>query len=759
MTPPIVIQQAFDLALQHHQAGRLQEAEALYRQILAQQPAHAGALHLLGLMAHQIGRNDIAANLISRAIALDPSVPEAHINLGNALKDLGQLDAAIAAYRRAIALRPGYAEAFSNLGNALKDFGQLDEAVAAHRQAVAFNPDLPEGHNNLGSALKDRGQHDEAIAAFRKAIALRPAYVEAHSNLGNALRDAGQFDEAIAAFRRTIALSPNYAEVHGNLGVALIDSGQLDEAIAEFRRTIALNPNLIEAHMNLGNALKDKGQLDEAIAVFRQAITLRPTFPQAHNNLGNALKDAGQPDAAITAYQQAIALDPNLPETHNNLGNALTSKGQLDEAIAACRRAIALRPSYCEAHSNLILALHYHPAYDAHALAEEHHRWNREHAEPLRPFLRPHENNRDGDRRLRIGYISPDFRDHAVGRFLLPLLRHHDHAAYQIVCYSDVHFEDAMTDRLRANADEWHKIAGLSDERVAEKIRLDQIDILVDLAAHTAGNRLRVFALKPAPVQATYLAYCSSTGLETIDFRLSDPNLDPPGDESFYSEQTIRLPDTYWCYQSIDPSPDVAPPPALSQGAVTFGCLNNFCKVSPPALDLWIKLLAANPTSRLLLYAPDGSHRRRVRDLLNREGIEDRRLTFLDRVSFTDYFKLYDQIDIALDPFPYNGGTTTCDALWMGVPVVTLRGRTAVGRGGASILTNVGLPDLIAPTPHEYVQIAAALANDLPRLAELRRTLRPRMQASPLMDAPKFTRNVEAAYQQMWQTWRQSAPA
>jgi predicted O-linked N-acetylglucosamine transferase (SPINDLY family) len=311
-----------------------------------------------------------------------------------------------------------------------------------------------------------------------------------------------------------------------------------------------------------------------------------------------------------------------------------------------------------------------------------------------------------------------------------------------------------LTGLLRRHAKQWQNTFGLTDERMAELIREDQIDVLVDLTMHMARNRMLLFARKPAPVQVTYLAYCSTTGLETMDYRLTDPHLDPPGmNDAYYSEQSIRLPETYWCYPMHEQSPQVGPPPAPSTGEVTFGCLNNFCKVFPAALELWIQLLRATPKSQLVLYAREGNHRQRACDLLEHEGIDPHRLKFLGRVRLSEYFKRYDQIDVGLDPFPCNGGTTTCDALWMGVPVVTLAGRTAVGRGGVSILANVGLPELIAQTPQQYVQIATDLAGDLPRLAELRRTLRARMQASPLMDAPRFARNIEAAYRQMWRNW------
>jgi len=397
--------------------------------------------------------------------------------------------------------------------------------------------------------------------------------------------------------------------------------------------------------------------------------------------------------------------------------------------------------------------LHYHPSYNALAIAQEHRRWNQQHAKPLEKHILPHANNRDPNRRLRVGYVSPDLCNHPVGRFLLPLLENHDHQNVEIVAYAQVPVPDATTEHLRSHADAWRDLVGLSDAQAADLIRQDGIDILVDLTLHTANNRLLLFARKPAPVQVTYLAYVGTSGLTTMDYRLSDPYLDPPGeDESIYSEQTIRLPETYWCYRPAVYLPLQAPP-MLENGFVTFGCLNSFCKVNEPLLDLWSRLLAAVPHSRLLLHTYQGGHRQRVLDYLQARGIEASRISFVGQLPTDQYFQQYNCMDIALDTHPYGGGTTTCDTLWMGVPVVSLVGKTAVGRGGLSILSNIGLPELAAKTPDEYVQIAVNLANDLPRLKELRSTMRQRMEASPLLDAPRFARNVEAAYRQMWQKW------
>jgi predicted O-linked N-acetylglucosamine transferase (SPINDLY family) len=680
------LKQAFDTAVQCHQAGQLSHAEMLYRQILAENSQHPGALHYLGVIANQVGQNDIAVDLIRQAIRLEPS----------------------------------NAEAYSNLGIALKQKEEFDEAIAAYHQAIALKPNYPAAHNNLGNALTEKGRFDEAIAAYRQAIAFKPDYFEAHSNLGSALIQMDQLNEGVAACRRAIALNSQSAEAHRNLGTALLKSGQPDRATAAYQRAVALKADYPEAHNDLGLALEKTGRLDEGVAAFRRAITLKPDFDEAYNNLGSALKD----------------------------------EGNLDEAIAAYRQALAINPTHAASHSNLIYTLYFHPSHDAQTIAGEQRCWNLQHAAPLSKLIEPHHNDRRADRRLRVGYLSPDFRQHVVGQNLLPLFEQHDHRQFEIICYAQVPRRDAVTGQFQQNADGWRNIVGLSDDQVVAQIRQDRIDILVDLTLHMAGNRLLVFARKPAPVQVTFAGYPGSTGLNTIDYRLSDPYLDPPGmDESIYSEQTIRLPDAFWCYNPLGSPLAVNDLPAASDGFVTFGCLNNFCKTNVHLLKLWASVMREAKHSRLVLLAPIASVRQRTLQVFQSEGIEAPRIQFEARRSSSEYLRLYHQIDLVLDSFPYNGHTTSLDALWMGVPVVTLAGKTAVSRAGVCQLTNLGLPELIADTAERYVRIAAELANDLPRLTALRSTLRQRMERSPLMNASKFARNIEAAYRHMWRTW------
>jgi predicted O-linked N-acetylglucosamine transferase (SPINDLY family) len=716
----MTLQEQFESGMMHHRAGRLAEAERIYREILVRQPNHAEALHLLGALASQVGQPDVAVELIQRAIKILPDFAEAHYNLGIALAGNERMDQAIASYRHAIRINPDYAQAHYNLGNVLHGLGQFDEAVASYSRAIQINPD----------------------------------YTVAHFNLGNALKEKGQLDEAIASYQTTIRLNPEYADAHNNLGIALRDNNRPDEAIASFGHAIRIKPDFAEAHSNLGNVLQAKGQLDAAIESHRHAILLKPDFAEAHGNLGNALKDKNQLDDAIAAYQQALRLQPDFADVQINLGNALGDKGQIDEAIVSYRQALQSKPDCAIAHSNLVFTLPFHPAFDARMIFEENRRWNDQFAQPFTKLILPHISDRNPDRRLRIGYISPNFRDHCQSFFTIPLLSNHDRKAFEIICYSDVREPDSVTQRIRRYADEWRSITRMKDADVARQIREDRLDILIDLTMHMANGRPLVFARKPAPVQAAWLAYPGTTGLSAMDYRLTDPYLDPPElDDQFYSETSIRLPDTFWCYDPLTAKLNASTLPALTHKIITFGCLNSFSKVNEHATNLWAQVLKAVDRSRLILLCPEGNHRQPLLALLQREGIQSDRIELVTRRPRLNYLEFYNRIDIGLDTFPSNGHTTSLDSFWMGIPVVTLAGNTVVGRAGLSQLTNLGLPELIAHTPHEYMQIAARLAEDLPQLAELRRTLRSKMEASPLMDAPRFARNIEAAYRQMWRNW------
>jgi predicted O-linked N-acetylglucosamine transferase (SPINDLY family) len=613
---------------------------------------------------------------------------------------------------------------------------------------------------SLALRHQQAGRLDAAEQICRRLLDAAPDHVDAQHLAGVLAYQRGEYQAALDAVGRAIVLCPSDARFHNTLGLVYRAVRNNARAIAAFHRAIELAPDYVAALLNLGNAFRAEGHLVEAAAAYRRALETDPRCASAANNLGNAWKDLGRLDEAADCYRQAIALNPTLVEAYNNLGNVLKDQGRLDEAIASYRNALKLNPGFAHIHSNLLYALVFQPDGDPRLMLEEQARWNRQHVAALVRSAPPFRNERSPDRRLRVGYVSPDFRRHPVGQFLMPLLRCHDPNQCEVHAFASVKCEDDVTACLRQHTNVWRDTWGLSDERLADIIRDDGIDILVDLTMHMDGNRLLMFARKPAPVQVTYLAYCGTTGLDCIDYRLTDPYLDTPGETvATYAEQSVWLAQTYWCYQPTVETPPVNAAPVLTASCVTFGCLNNFCKVSAPTLLAWARLLRELPQARLVLHAHRGTHRERVVGLFAQEGLDAERLEFVDFLPTADYFHVYHRIDIALDPFPYGGGTTTCDALWMGVPVVSLAGPTAVGRGGLSILSNVGVPELVARDVDGYVRLAVELARDLPRLTRLRKTLRRRLQASPLMDAPRFARNVEAAYREMWRRWcRQPIP-
>ncbi len=744
-------------AISDHRAGRLAEAEANYRQALAITPDYAEVMFNFALVLRQQGKFGEAANAYRNTIELKPDYAEAHYNLGNLLLQQGQCDAAEDCYRKAIRSAPGHANAYCNLGLALKAQGKFEDAVAALKRAIALRPDDVTGYGNLADAQIALRRLDEAIATYRQLVRIDPRHAGAYSNLGAALARAGLLDEAIVACRHAIEISPNHAEAHYNLGNALNHQAKLEEAAAAYCRAIELKPDLHEAHVNLGNALCALGRLDDAAAAYRRAAAIDPPQAEAHYNLGNALKDQGRLEEAVAAYRNAIAIEPGHGGAHGNLAIALTAQGKLDDALAEYRRALECEPHDAAIHSNYLLCLHYGEQQSAEAIQAAHLEWQKRHGRPPQ-VVSYHADDRTPHRRLRIGYVSPDLRAHSVAYFLEPLLRHHDRQTAEIFCYAEVLKPDATSARLRSFADHWVSTVGMSDAAMERQIRADRIDILVDLAGHTAWNRLTVFARKPAPLQVSWLGYPDTTGLPAIDYRLVDAVTDPVGQgDAFSTEALFRLQGGFLCYGGAPDAPEPAVPPSQASGGVTFGSFNNLAKLSPATLQVWQKLLALLPQSRLLLKArpfADAATRAYFLSNLAKRGVAQSRVELISWVPDSAvHLALYDRIDIALDPFPYNGTTTTCEALWMGVPVVTLRGDRHSARVGASLLAQAGLNDWIADGVDDYVKIAVTLAENPARLRELRHSLRPRLASSSLCDGAAFARKIERCYRDIWQRW------
>ncbi len=697
------IQQALQTAANLAQTGRAPEAESIYRQVLAAHPQQPNALCGYGLLLHGAGHHAAAAGLLRQAVSLQPNDADIRVAHGATAAAVGQLPEAEAAFRRAIELRPG----------------------------------LLAAHENLASVYSFQGRHAEAISAAQRAVTLGPRSYSALCVITQSMVALGRLEEAVSWANRAVsAAAPQPAH---------------------------------RAHEMAGHALMGMGRSDEAIEAYKRSVSPEPGFAVAYSNLGNALQQRARVEEGMIALEMAIKLDPNLPDARNNYGNALKDLARLDEACVEYRKAVALRPETALFGSNLVYAMWFRQACDPAEVLAESRAWAAFHAEPLTRVAPPHPNDRNPDRVIRVGLISPDFRFHPVGRLIAPMILHHNKAEVAIVLFSGVVRPDALTQQMYAAADEVIDVRGASDDYLAAAARAARIDVLVDLQVHMSGTRLKAFAMRPAPVQVTYLGYCSTTGMSAMDYVLTDRTLDPwdgPDPDGgapspIHSERLLHLDGCYWCYSEPPdlPEPNPLPATAVNGGAITFGSLNSFTKLNDGVLNVWCELLRSVPNSRMFLVVPGGAHRQQeVANMFVHRGVAADRLRMTDIVSARDYFLLYQNVDIALDPFPYAGGTTTMDALYMGVPVVTLAGRWATARAGVTLLTNAGLPQWIAHTPQEYIALAASLASDLPALAELRRTLRTHLKSSVLMDGPRFAADVERTFRRAWRYWCATAP-
>lgn len=719
--PDTALDAIFREAVGHHGAGRVDAAITLYDRVLARRPDHPDALHMKAVAAAQAGRLDEGIALLRRAIEAKDDVVDYHNNLGHLLAMAGRTAEAETALRRALDLAPDHAAAHNNLGDVLERDGRLPEALDAYRRAAALVPDNASVHGNLGVVLQRLGRPDEAVAAFRQAAALDPDSPEAHNNLGSALQTVERLEEAEAELRRAIALRPDYANAWHNLGGVLMARGAAGDAVAALRHAVELNPQLAGAWANLAAGLNLLERYEDGAAAAQRAIALAPTLAEAFNNLGVALRAQGYNDAAEAAYRRAVELDP----------------------------------AHAVAHSNLIFVLDFNAAHGIAEIQAERRRWNILHAAPLAAGIRRHGNDRDPGRRLRIGYVSADFRGHSAANSFGPMILAHDRDRFDAVCYSGNLRDDAMTDRFRAAATLWRDCGRSGDTALAETIRADGIDILVDLSGHTAGNRLLVFARKPAPVQATAWGHAVGTGLDAIDYFLADPVVVPETEAHFYAEKIRYLP-TLLTYLPPEHCPDVAPGPAAAAGHITFGSFNRLEKVNDVALDLWRRILERVPGSRLLIKS-QALDRPAVRagfeERLARVGFAPGRVDLLGGTPQPDHLALHGRVDLMLDPFPHSGGASTGDALWMGVPVVTLRGGTVHGRLAASTLHALALDRLIAGSPEDYIEIAVAAGRDAAFLADLRSSLRARMTGTPVGDTVRYCRAVEAVYRAIWREW------
>jgi protein O-GlcNAc transferase len=812
-------------ALAAHRGGRIADAKRVYASILRADPGNAAAHGNLAIIAAQEGDLAGAERLFREEIRLRPDRPAGYNNLALVLQQQGRLTEAVTAHRYALTLNPNYAEAWFALGNALKQQGSLDEAMESYRAAIAGKRDYAEAHNNVGVLFQMQGRQEQAASAYREAVALRPTYAEAHFNLGAVLQQMNEREAAVAAYRRVISLHPEIAAAHNNLGTVLKDQGLFDAALTAFETAIGLKPDYAEAYHNRGTILQHQGHLEEALAAYRQAIGLRgdsadainnagivlqelgrageaidlyrgliaraPAHADAWNNLGTALLADGRPDEARAAFVQALALRPDFPEAVYNLGNAWRELGNLDEAIAAYRNAVRLRPDDTEAFSQLV----YHRAqacewsdYEADqkklieivraggrvppfyllataATASDQlicaQRW----IAPIRPsrnFVFEHKPRVARDR-IRLGYLSGDFHQHATAHLMAELFERHDRGRFEVFAYSYGPDDGSpMRARLTRAFDRFVDIRGQSHCNAAGMIHADQIDILVDLKGYTRNARPAISAHRPAPVQVSYLGFPATMGADFIDYIIADPFVIPASQRPFFAERLVHL---QGCYQVNDRKRERAGPDisrqhcGLPAEGFVFCSFNNSYKISPAFFDIWMRLLQAVPGSVLWLLAANALVKGNLRAEAEKRGVDPDRLIFAPLVLPAEHVGRHRHADLFLDTLPCNAHTTASDALWAGLPVLTLSGETFAGRVAGSLLTALGMAELITESREAYEQTALALAHDRPRLAALRERLARQRDQSPLFDLPRTTGHLEAAYSRMWQTWlSQKAP-
>ncbi len=652
-------------------------------------------------------------------------------------------------YRAILSQLPDHAATLCNLGTLLASQNNFAEAANCYSLCLATSPGYADAHYNFGNLYRRVGQWPEAIAQYEACLRSQPDHTGGHFNLGLTLVNRNELSAAGDCFRRVLALEPNYADAHSRLGDLLLRSGNADAAAASFRRYLELKPQDHRGYNNLGLALANLNQPDEAVQTLKRALEMKPDYADAYNTLGLAYEQQGKKDAAADCYTKAVELKPDFADAWSNLGTNLTEAGRADEAIEALRQSLAIKPNSSAIHSNLLLTLNYTSTLTPAQVTEEHRRWAGRFA-PGAATIRPHDPR--PDRSVRVGYLSADMRSHTVAGLIELLFEHHDRSQFHVSAYSNVPRPDDTTTRLSKLADSFRSVVGLSDTAAADLIRTDNIDILIDMSGHTAGNRLEVLALKPAPVQMTLFGYPNTTGMHTVDYRLTDEVADPPGmTESLSVEKLLRIDGLAWAYKPPVGVPDVASLPSLVNPSFTFGCLNNPAKISELCLETWSRLLATIPNSRLVLLAGQSARgAQRLTDRFLAAGVSRERLELVFRLPTLEYFEAHQLIDLMIDPFPYNGGVTTCDSLWMGVPVLSIAGNSYVSRQGASIMTHVGLSEFIAESPGHLIALAQTWANNREWLADIRLGLRRQMMQSPITDGVRYVRSLEAALRNAW---------
>lgn len=744
-------------------------------------PQNACALTHCGILYKDEGHLLEAAESYQKALKADPSYKPAAeclavvlTDIGTSLKLAGNTEEGIQKYCEALKVDSLYAPAYYNLGVVYSEMMQYDMALSCYEKAALQRPMYAEAYCNMGVIYKNRGDLERAIACYERCLSVSPNFEIAKNNMAIALTDLGtkvklegDINQGVAYYKKALYYNWHYADAMYNLGVAYGEMLKFDMAIVFYELALHFNPHCAEACNNLGVIYKDRDNLDKAVECYQMALSIKPNFSQSLNNLGVVYTVQGKIDAAASMIERAIAANSSYAEAYNNLGVLYRDAGNISLAIEAYERCLQIDPDSRNAGQNRLLAMNYINEGSDNKLFEAHREWGMRFLKLYSQYT-SWDNPKDTERPLVIGYVSPDYFTHSVSYFIEAPLFFHDYANFRVVVYSGVVKADAKThkfkDRVLKKGGLWRDIYGIDEKKVAAMVREDKVDILVELTGHTANNKLGMMACRPAPIQATWIGYPNTTGLPTIDYRITDALADPLNTKQKHVEELIRLPECFLCYTPSPEAGPVCPTPALSNGFITFGSFNNLAKITPKVLQVWAKILCAVPNSRLVVKCKPfccDSIRQRFLSMLEHLGLEPLRVDLLPLILLNyDHMQAYSLMDISLDTFPYAGTTTTCESLYMGVPCVTMAGSVHAHNVGVSLLKNVGLERLIAKTEEEYIELALKLASDVSALSDLRSTLRELMAKSPVCNGTKFTRDLESAYRSMWHRYcRGDVPA
>jgi len=765
----------FNMGVALKRLGDLEDAIACYQRALTANPDHAEAHYSMGNALMDRGRVDDAITSYQSALTRKPDHADAHYGIGNALMARGQADDAVACYQRALVVRPDHAEAHFNMGLAFKRLEKLEDAIACYQRVLSIKPDHADAHCNMSNALMEQGRFDDAIASCQRALAVRPDHAEAHFNMGVAFKRQEKLEDAMACYQRALSIKPDHAGAHYGTGNALKAQGKLDEAIASYRRAIAIEPDHAEAHNNMGSALMVQGKPDEAISAYQHALAIRPDNAGALNNMGSALMEQGKPDEAISAYQRALTINPDDVASHNNMGSTLKLLGRLDEAIASYGRALAndpdcasaeaqllrLRESICdftvsgrlpEASARLGISTESVSNFDALSWADN----------PEQQFLRAKkwaDQNfsqtplplpalpKKNPERLRIGYFSADMHIHPCMYLIAGLLESHNRSDVEVFAYSyGPHSDDEMRRRVSSAVDRFIDVRGMPDKEIVRMVRNDKIDISIDLNGYTRNGRTELFQYRLSPVQVNFLGFPGSLAADFIDYIIADHVVIPEETRHLYSENIIYMPHTYMPgddTREISGTSTSRSDFALPDDAFVFCCFNNNYKIGSREFDIWMRLLSEIDDSVLWLLKSNKWSEQNLHKEAERRGVDPSRLIFAEKVPQAEHLARHKHADLFIDTFNYNAHTTASDALWSGLPIVTKKGEQFAARVAASLLTAVGLPELITESVEDYENLILDLAAHPVKLAEIRARLSHQRVREPLFDTKRFTRNFE----------------